>query len=57
MCVYRNGGEGHSLQQTVVQQACRIESDNTQPLRMLLKHELTSGVRYLDNFNISLAVN
>ena len=56
MCVGMvEGGTVYSRQ--LYQQACRIESDNTQPLRMLLKHKLTSGVRYLDNFNISLAVN
>jgi len=36
-----------------------VESDNAQLLYMLLvlEHELTSGVRYLDDSNIALTVN
>jgi len=36
-----------------------VESDNAQQLLLLLvlKRELTSGVHYLDNSNISLTVN
>ena len=52
-----------SLQRTVVNKllslttSLLVESDNIQLLHTLLEHELTSGVRYLDNFNISLVVN
>ena len=50
-----------SLQQVVVNKllnltiSLSVESDNTQLLHTLL--ELTSGVRYLNNSNISLTVN
>ena len=62
------GGRGPcplSLQQVVVNKLLSLttslsaESDNAQLLQMLLvlERELTSGVRYLDNSNISLMVN
>ena len=54
-----------SLQQAVVHifvsliTSLSVESDNAQLLHTLLvlDHELTSGVCYLDNSNISLTVN
>ena len=63
---HRNrGGHRGQLQQAVVNKllslttSLSVESDNAQLLHMLLvlEHELTSGVRYLDNSNISLTVN
>ena len=62
------GGRGPCplcLQQVVVNKLLSLttslsaESDNAQLLQMLLvlERELTSGVRYLDNSNISLMVN
>ena len=58
-------GGGLSLQQAIVNKLLSLttslfaESENAQLLQTLLvlERELTSGVRYLDNSNISLMVN